>query len=133
MKADKTFPAAQENLRQMLHFILEKATEAGFNEKQKHKIELASEEALVNIIHYAYPQAQGLIEISCSISLSEFTITIRDQGIPFNPLGHKKGSSSQDTIGGRGIPLILKLIDKVKYKRENNCNVLFLSVFSNNE
>ena len=131
----KTYPASLDKLYEMLHFIRENATQAGFNETEVVKIELAVEEALVNIISYGYPNTSGHISLSCSIQEKEgIRIVIQDKGIPYNPLTNSKlfdPESALETrgIGGYGIFFILKIMDEVKYDRENNSNILTLTKY----
>ncbi|NGX55463.1 MAG: Serine-protein kinase RsbW [Chlamydiae bacterium] len=128
------FAAEMTVLSQMLTFIRQEANQAGMSEAHIHKLELASEEALVNIISYAYPKKEGKISIQCSTSgASRFDVTIRDQGLPFNP-----NEAAVDTevdkpmnkrkIGGLGIFLIRKMVDEVSYRRDGNENVLKMTI-----
>ena len=132
----KTFPAALDHLYSMLNFVCEHVIEAGFTEMEMAKIELACEEALVNVISYAYPQKSGQVEINCHhLQKGGIEIRITDQGIPYDPVSHadisKKTIDDPDPIelrklGGYGIFFILTLMDEVSYKREGECNVLTL-------
>lgn len=136
-KMIKTFPASLDKLYDMLQFIREQAVAANFNEHIIPKIELAVEEALVNIITYGYPNRRGTIEIQITTpNLLGIKITIIDKGIPYNPLTNTKTFEQAPnfegkTIGGYGIYFILKIMDEVDYKRENNCNILTLKKFFN--
>lgn len=132
---DKSFPASLDQLGEMLKYIREQAKKTGFREPLLSEIELASEEALVNIISYGYPEERGNIEISCIQSDGEkLKIVILDHGIPFNPLTLAKkydllGSAELMALGGLGINFILKLMDEVSYLRENNSNIMTLIKF----
>ena len=129
----KTFSASLDKLYEMLQFVREQANAARFDGSVSSKIELAVEEALVNIISYGYPNTTGTIEIQCTISnFSGIKITIRDKGIPYNPLTSSKIFTPPlegRSVGGYGIYFILKIMDEVDYKRENNYNVLTLVKF----
>jgi serine/threonine-protein kinase RsbW len=133
----KTFPASLDKLYEMLSFIKTQASLAGFDEGVNSKIELACEEALVNIITYGYPANRGNIAITCSNpSQKGITIEIKDRGIPYNPLTNAKKfnpSLSLETrsLGGYGVFFILKLMDEVNYKREDSSNILTLTKFLN--
>lgn len=131
----KSFPAELNKLYEMLDFIRGRATEAGFDSCYINKIELATEEVLVNIINYGYPMGQGQIAIQCSLTVhSDLEITIMDEGIPYNPLKTEiscncQASLEDRTVGGYGIFFILNLMDEVAYAREENLNVLTLKKF----
>lgn len=130
-----TFAATLDQLYEMLGFIREHSKQAGFNESVVSKIELACEEALVNIISYGYPDYRGNIEIICQPSEDKgIKITIKDRGIPFNPLTVAQkfdlyAPLESRTYGGYGVFFILKLMDTVSYNRIDNCNVLTLIKF----
>jgi serine/threonine-protein kinase RsbW len=131
----KSFPAELNKLYEMLDFIRYEADVAGFDSCYVNKIELATEEVLVNIISYGYPEKLGQIAIQCSHTPnSDLEITIKDEGIPYNPLKNETKCSAQAsleerTVGGYGIFFILNLMDEVAYKREENVNVLILRKF----
>lgn len=114
----------------MLHFIKQHAQEAHFSDVELVKIELAVEEALVNIINYAYPQQRGEIEIECAIcEKGGILITLTDRGISYNPLANNKvfnpsAIHEHQGIGGYGIFFILKIMDEVKYNRNDDSNCL---------
>ena len=123
----RTFSASLEQLYSMLAFIRERAISAGFEPLIIARLELAGEDALVNIISYAYPEGQGSIEILCSEpGRPGIQIALRDQGIAYNPLRAIKSVHTKDELGGYGIPLIVRIMDKVEYARENSDNVLTL-------
>lgn len=131
----KSFPAELNKLYEMLDFIRNQALEAGFDSCYVNKIELATEEVLVNIINYGYPKEQGQIAIQCVLTAnSDLEITIKDEGIPYNPLKTEincncQASLDDRAIGGYGIFFILNLMDEVVYTREENVNVLTLKKF----
>jgi serine/threonine-protein kinase RsbW len=127
----KNFPASLDYLHEMIQFVKEYTKMAGFKSDQITKIELAVEEALVNIISYGYKDYQGIIFIHCEVSSSSITIEIKDQGIPYNPLNKKKSeqppSNKRKEIGGYGVFFIQNVMDQVDYRRENDFNILTLT------
>lgn len=128
----KCFPASLKNLYEMLDFVRRHAQNCGFEVAYINKIELATEEVLVNIINYGYPKGEGSVEIQCSFTEEEgLKIVIKDGGIPYNPLKDKKtfnlqGALEERSVGGYGIFFILSLMDEVVYAREENFNILTL-------
>jgi serine/threonine-protein kinase RsbW len=126
-------PATIENMESLVQFISDKAGEFGFSGKRVKEIELASEEALVNIINYAYPDLPGDITVTCTREPSNtFVIDIEDTGMAFNMLSLKDPDTSacisEREIGGLGVFLIRKLMDDVHYHRDNDKNFLRLIV-----
>jgi serine/threonine-protein kinase RsbW len=127
---NKTFTAHLDNLYEMLLFIRNQAESMGFDEIEISKIELAAEEALVNIISYGYPVTSGKIEIFCErVNNNGLKIVIKDNGVPFNPLSNSKQFDPQApvearAVGGYGVFFIMKIMDEVEYNRVDNSNVL---------
>lgn len=87
----------------------------GVEPPQLKKIELALEEAVVNIISYAYPPGQpGPIQMTLhhSTQNSKLSITLSDSGTPFNPLeveGLDKLGTGDRRIGGLGLLLLRQI------------------------
>ncbi len=124
------FAAKLDNLEPMLDFIEQSAKEMGFDEKKLNQVRLASEEALVNVINYAYPDKRGNIEIACVKDEKRLLLEIIDWGIPFNPLllpePDIKSPMEKRKIGGLGIYLVRSIMDIVDYRRDENRNILTL-------
>jgi serine/threonine-protein kinase RsbW len=125
-------PARIENMELLVQFISGNAGKLGFSFKRIKEIELAAEEALVNIINYAYPERHGDIKVTCVQHPNRFVIEIEDTGIAFDMLSLKDPDISAGIcdreIGGLGVFLIRKLMDDVHYHRENGKNILHLIV-----
>ncbi|MFH0738413.1 MAG: ATP-binding protein [Candidatus Omnitrophota bacterium] len=119
-----------ENLEAMFRFIRKAAQAQGFDEKKVSQVQLAAEEALVNVIKYAYPDKSGDLEINCNNKEGSLEIEISDSGIPFDPLSLPEpdihSPMEKRKIGGLGIFMLRKIMDEVKYKREDNRNILTL-------
>ena len=64
---NKTFDASLINLYKILTWIKERVAKY-FSEKDIEKIELATEEAVVNIIKHGYKKKKGKIEIEILIN-----------------------------------------------------------------
>lgn len=125
-----SFRASIEELYKMLQFIKRFAASLDFDEQQILQIEIAAEEALVNIIHYAYPKKEGFIEIICG-AYKDLGIEIRiiDEGIPYNPLvdiqkENDLFSLEEKIPGGYGISIIKKIMNHLVYRFEGNKNIL---------
>jgi serine/threonine-protein kinase RsbW len=94
-------------------------------------IHLALEEALSNIIYYGFrDEAKHRIEVSLTLSETDITIVITDDGIPFDPTSVQLPDLSDPVeerhIGGLGIFLISQVMDSIHYSRNNNLNTLTL-------
>jgi len=126
------FNASLDSLSGIMDFIREQSEVHGISISLIHKMELACEEAIVNIISYAYKNKPGKIGITCKKDGKRFEITLRDQGVPFNPIDVDINPQfdtpvHERKVGGMGIFLIRKTIDEVCYQREGKENVLRLA------
>jgi serine/threonine-protein kinase RsbW len=124
-----TYPASLDTLPQMIDFIREGAQKYGFDEGSIETIHLASEEILVNIISYAYPNTPGDITITYSFDKDEgYRIEIVDRGLAFDPLAMSDpdidAPLEDRKSSGLGIFLVRKIMGKVEYKREQDKNIL---------
>ncbi len=126
------FPAKLENLGRFMESVSNCARRQGFDQKKIHEIELSTEEALVNICSYSYPETPGDVEINCKIENDRFIIEIIDAGIPFDmtslPDPDLTADIDERKMGGLGVFFIKKLMDEVRYRRENDRNILNLIV-----
>jgi anti-sigma regulatory factor (Ser/Thr protein kinase) len=90
-------------------------------------INLAIEEAVTNVMLYAYPNSSGKVIVEFHPPM---TFTITDSGIPFDPTKKPEVdislSAEEREIGGLGIHLVRQIMDEVKYERKNNQNILTL-------
>ena len=126
-----TFPADLENLESMLSFIVSGTEELGFSGKKMRQIQIACEEALVNIINYAYPGGSGSLEIDYNTHEGKrLVIQIIDQGVAFNPLSlpdpDVDAPIEERRIGGLGVYMMRNIMDEVGYKRVGDRNILTL-------
>jgi len=127
-------PARLDSLEKLMHFVSGFAGEHGFSKNRISDIQLATEEALLNIFQYAYPgERKGEVEVTCEMKNdSEVNISILDTGIPFDILSLSEPDLScplpDRKIGGLGCYLIRKMADEVHYRRQGDTNILTLLV-----
>lgn len=129
-----SFPAQLDYFKESQTAVSQFAREQGFSPARISEIELAVEEALINIVHYAYKGMDGEVTLECKLTPEKgMVIEISDTGIPFNPLTKEDPditlSVSERTIGGLGVYLIKQLMDEVHYRREGDKNILTLWVY----
>jgi serine/threonine-protein kinase RsbW len=116
-----TFPARFEFLDEIREFVADVAREGGFTEKEIYSLQLAADEAASNIIEHAYAGISNAdLDVSCDMYGDTLTITMHDNGRPFDPSKVKKPDLKADLsdrqIGGLGVYLMRKLMDEVSYK-----------------
>ena len=126
----KKFLATIETLPEVISFVEETLESYECSMKNQSAICIAIEEVFVNIANYAYKDDVGNVSIRVSFNedTREVTFCISDKGIPFNPLAKSDPditlSLEEREIGGLGIFITKKTMDKVKYAFENEENVL---------
>ncbi|MBO6033361.1 MAG: ATP-binding protein, partial [Prevotella sp.] len=95
------------------------------------QLRLAVEEAVVNVIDYAYPKGiDGDITIKMMSDGRILRFQIIDAGVPFDPTEKEKAdttlSAEDRQIGGLGIFLVREIMDAINYEREDGKNILTL-------
>jgi sigma-B regulation protein RsbU (phosphoserine phosphatase) len=117
-----------ENSRVKKHFDAF-AEDYGIPEKVRLKMNVVFDELLTNIISYAYQDnKEHDIKIKVELSADRLKVSMVDGGIPFNPLGVDTPDTElpleERQIGGLGIHLVRKMMDKVSYRRRIDKNVI---------
>lgn len=106
--------------------------ENGMDMEMSMNINLAVEEAVVNVMNYAYPEGSvGEVKIDASVAEWLLTITIADSGSPFDPTEKENPDinlpAEERSIGGLGILLVRQFMDTVAYQRTDGMNILTLT------
>jgi anti-sigma regulatory factor (Ser/Thr protein kinase) len=94
-------------------------------------LNLVLEEAVVNIINYAYPKEDHQhIYLSAKMRDDSIVLVLTDTGKEFDPTAAPEPdvtlSADEREIGGIGIFLIRQIMNEVKYERIEGKNVLTL-------
>lgn len=93
------------------------------------QLNLALEEAVVNVMNYAYPGQEDMpIIITANDEAGSLRFVIDDEGIAFDPTKAEEPdltlSAEERPIGGLGIMLVKQLSKSVDYQRIDNHNLL---------
>ncbi len=119
-------------LREIAEFVDECAERFGLDVKRTFGLQVAVEEAFVNICSYAYPEGNGTVVIAAGAEGDSLVLEISDNGKPFNVLKLPDPDTTLDItnrdIGGLGGYFIRRLTDNVSYRRENGQNILMLAL-----
>ena len=114
---------------QQIPTLAEWMEEVGLPDELNMQLNLALEEAVSNVMLYAYPGQSGQVLVE-AVKSEKIVFTISDSGIPFDPTQQKKAdttlSAEEREIGGLGIHLVRQIMDEVRYERYDNKNVLTL-------
>ena len=113
----------------LAEFIEKIAEEKQLDETLAMNLNLALEEAVTNVILYAYPKGtDGLVDIEAILKKHSLEFIITDSGVPFDPTAAPEAditlSADERPIGGLGIFMVRKLMDEVHYQRLDDKNVL---------
>lgn len=123
-------PAALDSVPELIGFVLDQAQACGLPVERLPGLELAAEEALVNVASYAYAGEPGQMSVECLGQEGLFRLEIEDQGQPFDPTQNRPPDLSQGIeergVGGLGVFFMKKFMDRVAYRRQGNSNILTL-------
>ena len=113
-------------------FVKQVAEHLSLDKSLTSKLRLAVEEAVVNVMEYAYPKGTtGDVNIRATSNGKHLKFIISDTGISFNPTKVSAAdttlSAEERPIGGLGILLVRELMDSINYERIDGKNVLTLS------
>ena len=105
--------------------------EIGISNPLASSLNLALEEAIVNVMNYAYPTGTtGDIMLETFANDARIKFVITDSGAPFDPTAAEEvdptASLDDRPIGGLGIFLVRNIMDSVNYERVDGKNVLTL-------
>ena len=113
-------------------FVKEIGHELKLPETDAQNLKLAIEEAVVNVINYAYPVGEkGDVHIEATATDTAIKFKITDTGMAFAPTDAPDVDTSLSAedrqIGGLGIFLVRQLMDTINYERIEGTNVLTLT------
>ena len=120
-----------EEIPCLAEFVETICESAGVSHSLMMNLDLALEEAVTNVMLYAYPEGTaGQVEVECMSEDGLLTFQIRDAGAPFDPTQQADADVTlgvqERPIGGLGIFLVRQIMDDVRYERKNDKNVLTL-------
>jgi sigma-B regulation protein RsbU (phosphoserine phosphatase) len=113
------------------NFVKSVADKLNLDPSLSSQLMLAVEEAVVNVMNYAYPiGTQGDIAVEAQATEQWLKFIITDEGKAFDPTQGGNAdttlSAEERPIGGLGILLVQQLMDSINYERINGKNVLTL-------
>jgi len=129
-KNEISVDAKKEYLDEVINFISSELIKTNYPPIVQNEIEIAVEEVFTNIANYAYGQEGGRVKISISTE-NEVKIRFEDNGKPFNPQEQADPDLNKPInereIGGLGLFMVKKIMDRVEYTRENGKNILVIA------
>ncbi|CDO37588.1 MULTISPECIES: ATP-binding protein [Novosphingobium] len=92
------------------------------------KVMIAFDELVSNILEHGKQQDTPRITACLNVRHEEITVDLIDDGKPFDPLTLEAPDTSlaveEREIGGLGIHIVRRIMDRVEYAREGECNRL---------
>jgi len=122
-----------DEISRLADFIDEIAQQANIDPALAMSLNLALEEAVTNVVLYAYPEGQaGTVDIDAEVADGQLTFVVTDSGKAFDPTTQVAEaditlSAEQRPIGGLGVFLVKQIMDTVSYRRADGKNILTLS------
>ena len=118
-------------ITRLYEFIEELGNEFSLSPDTVFNLNLVLEEAVVNIINYAYPKEEHqYIYLSATMKEESIILVLTDTGKEFDPTAAPEAditlSADERQIGGLGIFLIRQIMNEVKYERIDGKNILTL-------
>ncbi|MBR5804305.1 MAG: ATP-binding protein [Bacteroidaceae bacterium] len=120
-----------EEISKLALFIEELGDELGLSPELVFNLNLVLEEAVSNVILYAYPKEEHeIITLTAKMTGNQLIFILTDAGKEFDPTQIPDAditlSAEERSIGGLGIFLIRQIMNTVEYQRIDGKNVLTL-------
>jgi serine/threonine-protein kinase RsbW len=126
-----TLPGQLESLPAFSDFVADASHALGIDSDSAYKLQLAVEEACVNVIRHGVGGIQaGELNIALDVRRDgqTCTVTLRDRGSAFDPTSlpppDLRANLRRRRPGGLGIFLMRQLMDEVSYTSSNGVNTL---------
>jgi anti-sigma regulatory factor (Ser/Thr protein kinase) len=124
--------ARQSSLNRLLERFEEFARRRRLPSAVRRIAHLALDEIVSNVIRHGSRRASCRIRVDVSIERGVLQIEVVDNGVAFNPLAAAEpkvqGRPANRPIGGLGIHLVRKLVDRLEYSRQKGRNRLLMQL-----
>ena len=127
-KYDVTLSNDKENASILSQEIESYALKHNVSFRDASMIALGAEEMVANIIEYGYKikNHHYYIDVTLKIIEDKMILTIKDDGIVFDPTEYKEAEEGFSTSG---ILLVRKIVDKISYTRVLNTNNTSIEIY----
>jgi anti-sigma regulatory factor (Ser/Thr protein kinase) len=138
----RSLPAVLDSLAEIRRFVKEAGDSAGIEEDRVYQLQLAVDEIATNIIEYGYKDAgaSAVISIGSQMSDGVLVITLVDQAPAFDPRTMQMPEAEdlarpleERRMGGLGIFLAMRGVDRFDYHHENGSNINVFEVRARHE
>ena len=105
-----------EEMNKVTEFVSDILEKYDCSPKSQIQLEVAIDEILSNIVHYAYGEQTGIVTVECDIQEGKAQLCFIDSDVSL--------SVNERAIGGLGIFMVKKSMDDMQYEYKDNCNRL---------
>ncbi|QGY43167.1 hypothetical protein GM418_05690 [Maribellus comscasis] len=106
-----------KNAARLSEDVVQFCSENGLNERTSMHVGLAVEELAVNSFEHGYrDQTKKVVDVRVSIGASEVLISLKDDGIPFNPANYSAIENDSE-FKSMGLQLVKNIAREVNYTR----------------
>jgi len=118
-----------DEMPRLHRFVQAVCEHARLDDALSMSVNLALEEAVSNVLLYAYPSgADPQADVDAVVLDDRIDFTVSDAGTPFDPTSVPDPDLTADLkdrpIGGLGIYLVRRIMDQVTYSRTGGKNIL---------
>lgn len=124
-----TVPGELESLEAIAEFVAQATAAAGLDEKTSYRLHLAVDEITTNIVAHGYARkgTRGVLDLRIDVDEKTLSISIEDTGLRYNPQQYERPDDldrppDQRRVGGLGVYLAIRSVDKFLYERVGDRN-----------
>jgi anti-sigma regulatory factor (Ser/Thr protein kinase) len=124
-------PATMDNIEEISCFIDRSLAKLGLPENARQELMMAVDEAITNVIMYAYGAGTGNIRVVVCGNADQVSVELIDGGKAFDPTKQPEPDLDvpieERAIGGMGLPLMRGFTDSLRYFRKDESNHFILT------
>ena len=129
MEKKLTLTNETSEIAKLAVFVEDLSEELNLPKDLVFNLNLVLEEAVSNVIFYAYPDMRGQeILLKAWLEDNILCLELKDYGLEFDPTEVPQAditlSAEEREIGGLGVFLVHQIMDTVEYRRTDGANIL---------
>lgn len=122
-----------QQLLVMADWLARFAEDCGLSDQMAFHLDLVLTEAVTNVMDHARPvDGRGEIELTCALHDGAISVRVTDDGPAFDPVARTQlrlpKTLAEAEPGGLGIHLMRQYTSCLNYRRENDLNILTMTL-----